>query len=106
VRLWDPRTHQSVNTLYAHKSQIFKVRCRSVFQPAVAQGCMLKQKWGGPAFPPPTRAGGVQSERAVAGERRPGLAHQAVGPAHVGQGAHDDARAPAGGQLGGVAPRA
>lgn len=26
VRLWDPRTHQSVNTLYAHKSQIFKVR--------------------------------------------------------------------------------
>lgn len=30
VRLWDPRTHQSVNTLYAHKSQIFKVRGRPV----------------------------------------------------------------------------
>lgn len=26
VRLWDPRTHESVSTLYGHKSQVFKVR--------------------------------------------------------------------------------
>ncbi len=26
VRLWDPRSHECVNTLYGHKSQVFKVR--------------------------------------------------------------------------------
>jgi WD40 repeat protein len=36
VRLWDPRTYECINTLYGHKSQVFKVSAPPGGVPALA----------------------------------------------------------------------